>query len=101
MGVNSLPKTVSLNSGAFSRDGAKADRRWTLQPLKVPNISQCFSKVCEIFNGTVKSINQSINQSIFVYYGMTKCRPTTRCKKAILLVRKKTGLEKSKPENCA
>jgi len=91
--VNSLPKTVNLNSGAFARDGAKADRRWTLQPLKVPNISQCFSKVCEIFKGIVKSINQSINQSvnqsIFVYYGMTKCRPTTRSKKAILLVRKK------------
>jgi len=67
MGVNSLPKTVNLNSGAFARDGAKADRRWTLQPLKVPNISQCFSKVCEIFKGIVKSINQSISQSINIH----------------------------------
>ena len=58
--MNSLPKTVNLNSGAVARDGAKADRRWTLQPLKVPNISQCFSKVCEIFNGIVKSINPAV-----------------------------------------
>jgi len=33
--------------------------------------------------------NQSINQSIFVYYGMTKCRPTTRNKKATQLITKK------------
>jgi len=42
--------------------------------------------------------NQSINQSTFVYYGMTKCRTTTRSKKAIQLVRKNAGLE-NKPEN--
>jgi len=34
-------------------------------------------------------IIEFFNQSIFVYYGMTKCRPTTRSKKAIQLVRKK------------
>ena len=39
-----------------------------------------------------------INQSIFVYYGMIKCRPTTRSKKAIQLVRKKACLG-YKPEN--
>jgi len=45
-------------------------------------------------------MNQSINQAIFVYYGMTKCRPTTRSKKAIVpkVSKKKAGLE-NKPEN--
>ena len=46
----------------------------------------------------LQAINQSINQSTFVYYGMTKCRTTTRSKKAIQLVRKNAGLE-NKPEN--
>jgi len=45
-----------------------------------------------------KTVNQSINQ--FVHYGMTKCRPTTRSKKAIQLVRKKACLD-DKPKNCA
>ena len=35
------------------------------------------------------SFAQSVNQSIFIYYSMTKCRPTTQSKKAIQLVRKK------------
>jgi len=39
-----------------------------------------------------------LNQSIFVYYGMTKCRQTTRSKKAIQLVRKKASLD-DKPKN--
>ena len=37
--------------------------------------------------------HRSINQSAFVYYGMTKCKPTTRSKKAIQLVRKKACLD--------
>jgi len=46
-----------------------------------------FSHVCSFF--WLFIIIQFFNQSIFVYYGMTKCRPTTRSKKAIQLVRKK------------
>ena len=45
-----------------------------------------------------QSINQSINQSIFFYYGMTKCRPATRSKNAIQLVRIKACLD-DKPKN--
>jgi len=47
-----------------------------------------------------KLINQSIHQSIFVYYGMTKCRPTPRSKKAIQLLGKNKS-RKNKPENWA
>jgi len=43
-------------------------------------------------NGLAWDLNQSINQSIFICYGMAKCRPTTRSKKAIQLVGKKQVL---------
>jgi len=42
--------------------------------------------------------SQSINQSIFFYYGMTKCRPATRSKNAIQLLRIKACLD-DKPKN--
>jgi len=42
---------------------------------------------------TILQVN-SINQSIIVYYGMTKCRPTTLSKKGNTVSKKKAGLEK-------
>jgi len=58
-----------------------------------PSVRPC---VCHVCLGVCTA--NELNQSIFVYYGMTKCRPTPRSKKAIQLVRKKACRD-DKPKN--
>jgi len=67
------------------------------RPDALPVAQPTASKHCNKVN-IIIAINQSMNQSIFVYCGMTKCRPTTGSKKAIQLVRKSMSID-DKPKN--